>query len=182
MRSEPGTGTEFRIVVPITLAVLRCLLVEAGGQRFALPFHRVVLSQAHADPPALTDAEGRAMVWVDDQPVPVSTLAETLGIADGSQVSGRSSSLTDTTRRHAFQVDRLVGQRDVVLKGLSRLLPHLPAVAGASIEPDGSILVVLDPPGLIQRARQLSASHRAAARRPTPVTGRDVGSWLSTTR
>ena len=62
--------------------------------------------------------------------------------------------LADTSRRHAFQVDRLVGQRDVVLKGLSRLLPHLPAVAGASVEPDGRVLVVLDPPGLIQRARQ----------------------------
>ena len=43
IRSQLGEGTEFRIVVPITLAVLRCLLVEAGGQRFALPFHRVVL-------------------------------------------------------------------------------------------------------------------------------------------
>jgi two-component system chemotaxis sensor kinase CheA len=62
--------------------------------------------------------------------------------------------LADTGRRHAFEVDRLLGQRDVVLKGLSRLLPHLPAVAGASVEPDGSVLVVLDPPGLIQRARQ----------------------------
>jgi two-component system chemotaxis sensor kinase CheA len=41
-----------------------------------------------------------------------------------------------------------------VLKGLSRLLPNLPAVAGASVEPDGRVLVVLDPPGLIQRARQ----------------------------
>jgi two-component system chemotaxis sensor kinase CheA len=62
--------------------------------------------------------------------------------------------LSDTLRRHAFHVDRLVGQRDVVLKGLSPLLPHLPAVAGASVEPDGSVLIVLDPPGLIQRARQ----------------------------
>ena len=64
--------------------------------------------------------------------------------------------LADTSRRHAFQVDRLIGQRDVVIKALDPLLPHLPAVAGASVEPDGSILVVLDPPGLIQRARRAS--------------------------
>ena len=62
--------------------------------------------------------------------------------------------LADTSRRHAFQVDALVGQRDVVLEGLSPSLPHLPAVAGASVEPDGSVLIVLDPPGLIARARQ----------------------------
>jgi two-component system chemotaxis sensor kinase CheA len=149
-----GSGAEFRIVVPITLAILRCLVVEAGGQRFALPFHRVVLSQAH-DPARVTEADGRDMVWVDDQPVTVSTLAETLGMGEAEPSVGPIVVLTDTARQHAFQVDRLVGQRDVVLKGLSRLLPHLPAVAGASIEPDGSIFVVLDPPGLIQRARQL---------------------------
>ena len=152
VRSEAGAGTEFRIMVPITLAVLRCLLVEAGGQRFALPFHRVLLSQAD-EPATRVHAEGRPVVLVENQPVPLSALSETLGVTDGKTAGGPVVVLADISRRHAFQVDRLVGQRDVVLKGLSRLLPHLPAVAGASIEPDGSILVVLDPPGLIQRAR-----------------------------
>jgi two-component system chemotaxis sensor kinase CheA len=158
VRSEPGSGTEFRIIVPITLAVLRCLLVEAGHQRFALPFHRVVLTQAH-ERASQVQAEGRTVVWVDDQPVPVTTLAETIGTADGQPSRGPIVVLTDNARQHAFQVDRLVGQRDVVLKGLSRLLPHLPAVAGASVEPDGSIFIVLDPPGLIQRARQTRRTH-----------------------
>ncbi|HYU02976.1 MAG TPA: response regulator, partial [Jatrophihabitantaceae bacterium] len=150
---QPAGGTEFRIVVPITLAVLRCLLVETAGQRFALPFHRVVLSQRN-DPSAQDHAEGRPVVLVEGRPVPVSTLAGTIGLDATADVSGGSIVvLADTAHRHAFEVDRLVGQRDVVLKGLNRLLPHLPAVAGASVEPDGSVLVVLDPPGLIQRAR-----------------------------
>lgn len=155
VRSELGSGTEFRVVVPITLAVLRCLVVEAEGERFALPFHRVMLSQAHESSSEIR-ADGRVVVWVEDQPVTVSTLAQTLGMAGSKPSIGPIVVLTDSIRRHAFQVDRLVGQRDVVLKGLSRLLPHLPAVAGASIEPDGSIFVVLDPPGLIQRARQIN--------------------------
>lgn len=153
VRSTFGTGAEFRIIVPITLAVLRCLLVEAGGQRFALPFHRVVLTQAHHISREIK-AEGRSVVWVDDQPATLSTLAQTLGLTATNSDHGPIVVLTDSVRLHAFQVDRLVGQRDVALKGLSRLLPHLPAVAGASIEPDGSIFAVLDPPGLIQRARQ----------------------------
>jgi two-component system chemotaxis sensor kinase CheA len=152
VRSQPGIGTEFRVIVPITLAVLRCLLVDSGGQRFALPFHRVVRSQAF-DAASQTRAEGRGMVWVDDQAVPLSTLAEVLGLKSTEPTEGPIVVLADTSRRHGFQVDRLVGQRDVVLKGLSRLLPNLPAVAGASVEPDGRVLVVLDPPGLIQRAR-----------------------------
>lgn len=164
VRSVFGAGAEFRIVVPITLAVLRCLVVDAGGRRFALPFHRVVLTQAHETSREIR-AEGRSVVWVDDQPVTVSTLAQTLDLPDGGPGSGPIVVLTDSTRFHAFQVDRLVGQRDVALKGLSRLLPHLPAVAGATIEPDGSIFAVLDPPGLIQRARQ----HRRAPVPPLPT-------------
>jgi two-component system, chemotaxis family, sensor kinase CheA len=156
VRSELGKGSEFRIVVPITLAVLRCLVVEAGGQRFALPLHRVVVTQAH-DASREIQAEGRSVVWVGNEPVTVSTLAQAVGLGD-SPSQGPIVVLTDSTRTNAFQVDRLVGQRDVVLKSLSRLLPTLPAVAGAGIEPDGSIFLVLDPPGLIQGARQTRRS------------------------
>ena len=155
VRSEPGVGTEFRIIVPITVAVLRCLLVEAGGQCFALPFHRVLLSQAH-DPANLAQAEGRPVVWVDGRPVPVQALAETLGLSSREAPTGPVVVLADTSRSHAFGVDRLIGQRDVLIKALNPLLPRLPAVAGASVEPDGSVLLVLDPPGLIQRARLAS--------------------------
>jgi two-component system chemotaxis sensor kinase CheA len=162
VRSEPGAGTEFRIIVPITVAVLRCLLVEAGGQCFALPFHRVLLSQAH-EPAKLAHAEGRPVVWVDGRPVPVQGLAETLGLTGGEAPTGPVVVLADTSRSHAFGVDRLIGQRDVVIKALNPLLPRLPAVAGASVEPDGSVLVVLDPPGLIQRARLASRGNGLTA-------------------
>lgn len=162
--STVGVGAEFKIIVPITLAVLRCLLVEAGNQRFAFPFHRVVLTQAH-DTSKEIQAEGRSVVWVDDQPVTLSGLAQTVGLTDTSGGHGPVVVLTDSVRLHAFQVDHLLGQREVALKGLSRLLPHLPTVAGASIEPDGSIFAVLDPPGLIQRARHTPSAHRP----PDPV-------------
>lgn len=162
VRSEPGAGTEFRITVPITVAVLRCLLVEAGGQSFALPFHRVLLTQAH-DPDNVTYAEGRPVVWVDQHPLPVHRLTAVVGIEQSAETDGPVVVLADASQRRAFTVDRLVGQRDVVIKALSPLLPHLPAVAGASVEADGSILLVLDPPGLIQRARRSARATRAVA-------------------
>ncbi|MEV6873000.1 response regulator [Amycolatopsis sp. NPDC051128] len=169
VRSEPGGGTEIRIIVPITLAVLRCLLVEVSGQRFALPFHRVVSSQNRGASGEL-HAEGRPAVWVDRRSVPVSALADILANSPGEPAAGPIVVLADASRRHGFQVDRLVGQRDVVLKGLGRLVPHVPAVAGASVEPDGSVLIVLDPPGLIQRAR---AAGRVDAR-PAPTNHADT--------
>jgi two-component system chemotaxis sensor kinase CheA len=156
------------MVVPITLAILRCLLVETAGERFAIPFHRIVRSQQY-DATSTTHAEGREIVLADGRPVPCTVLAGVLGLDhDEKAAGGFLVVLADTTHRHAFRVDRLVGQRDVVLKGLSRLLPHLPAVAGASIEPDGSILVVLDPPGLIQRARHGQRTGAASPSTPVP--------------
>ncbi|TFD80195.1 hybrid sensor histidine kinase/response regulator [Cryobacterium sp. Sr8] len=171
VRSKPGVGTEFRIIVPITLAVLRCLLVEAGGQRFALPFHRVILSQRF-DPASQTSAEGRSVLLVEGRPIPVSTLAGTLGLPSAGQSTGPIVVLADTARRHGFQVDRLVGQRDVVVKGLNGLLAHLPAVAGASVEPDGSVLLVLDPPGLIHRAHRLDRGRAPRVQDAPPATAR----------
>jgi two-component system chemotaxis sensor kinase CheA len=157
LRSERGAGAEFRIIVPITVAVMRCLIVEAGGQQLALPFHRVMLSKAHTGAD-FAQAQGRPVVWVEGRAIPVNGLAETLGLP----TQGEPSSvvvLADTSTRHAFAVCALIGQRDVVVKALNPVLPAVPAVAGASVEPDGSILLVLDPPGLIQRARQ---THRAS--------------------
>jgi two-component system chemotaxis sensor kinase CheA len=165
VRSKPGVGAEFRIIVPITLAVLRCLLVEAGGARYALPFHRVVRSQVDSLA-ATTHAEGRAVVWVDNRAVATSVLSEALGAGPGTVSDGPIVVLADSTQRHAFKIDRLLGQRDVVLKGLSRLLPKVSAVAGASVEPDGSVLLVLDPPGLIARAQR---SGQAQAVTPPPL-------------
>lgn len=170
IRTEPGRGSEFRVVVPITLAVLPCLLVEAGGLRHAIPMHSVALAQERG-----TEArsEGRRQVWVNGQAVPLSDLAATLGLAAGDE-DGPIVVVAGITRRHAFMVDSLVGQRDVVVKGLSRLLPRLEVLAGASVEPDGGILLVLDVAGLIDRARLARAPERAPAeeRGPALVGGR----------
>jgi two-component system chemotaxis sensor kinase CheA len=119
VRSERGRGSEFRVAVPMNLAVLPCLIVEAGGQSFALALHSVVLAQAgDAQQPA--HAEGRPVVWVDGQPVAVSNLADLLQLSGSKGSSGPFVVLASQSRRHAFQVDGLVGQRDVVVKGLSR--------------------------------------------------------------
>ncbi|MEA3019182.1 MAG: two-component system, chemotaxis family, sensor kinase CheA [Actinomycetota bacterium] len=148
IRTELGTGSEFRVIVPITLAVLPCLLVEAGGQRHAIPMHSIV----HADSSGAEGrSEGRPVVFAGAQAVPVSNLASTLGLP--ADEDGPIVIVAGLTRQYAFRVGALVGQRDVVVKGLSRLLPRLDVLAGASVEPDGSILLVLDVSGLIDRAR-----------------------------
>jgi two-component system chemotaxis sensor kinase CheA len=150
VRSEAGAGTEFRISVPITLTVLPCLMVMCGGQRFALPMHSVAMVLAPEPDPAR--AEGRRFVMVAERALPLSSLAHTLGLPSVDP-AGPVVILSGLTQRRAFTVDGLIGQRDVVLRNLGRLLPRMDAFSGASVEPDGSIMLVLDPAGLVDLGR-----------------------------
>jgi two-component system chemotaxis sensor kinase CheA len=77
-------------------------------------------------------------------------MAAGLGIAaDGS--GGPCVVVAGLTRMHAFAVEGLVGQRDVVLRTFGRMMPRLDAFSGASVEPDGSIMLVVDAAGLVDR-------------------------------
>jgi two-component system, chemotaxis family, sensor kinase CheA len=160
VQSEPGVGSEFRLSVPITLAVLPCLLVEAAGRRFAIPMHSVVSAEAAGW--SRDHVEGQVVIRIRDQILPVSDLAMTLGDPAGQADTPDGDTpavvVASMTRRHAFRVDALCGQRDVVVKDLGRLLPRLALLAGASLEPDGSILLVLDVSGLVDRARWIRSA------------------------
>lgn len=161
VRSTVGAGTSFVIRVPMNLAVLPCLLVSAGGDTYALPLHAAV---AIADEPVDAEfgVEGRAAVRAAGEIVPVIPLARALGVHD-SDPQGPVVVLSGAARRHAFRVDALIGRRDVVVKELSSVLPRLPVLSGASVEPGGAVMLVLDAIGLVGAARGIDS------RRPAPL-------------
>jgi two-component system, chemotaxis family, sensor kinase CheA len=187
VHSEPGTGSEFRLSVPITLAVLPCLLVEAAGRRFGVPMHSVVSAEAAGW--SEDHVEGQVVIRVRDTILPVSDLAATLGVTAGQGGAPASDSpavvVASMTRRHAFRVDALLGQRNVVVKDLGRLLPRLALLAGASLEPDGSILLSLTSPawstGPGGPARAAPAGPPPRPRRPSRHRPGRPASWSSTT-
>ena len=145
--NHPGLGAEFRIVVPITLTVVACLIVSIAGQSFALPLHRIVRM---LESQTVQLVSGRMLAIVDGQAVPVSDLATLLGLprAEG----GPWILLGTADDPHAFQVETVLQKRDVVVRGLTGRLRELKTVSGACIEPNGSILLVLDVPTLIERS------------------------------
>jgi two-component system chemotaxis sensor kinase CheA len=177
VRSDPGLGTEFRIAVPITMATLRCLVINSAGQAYAIPLHSV---RAVLPPQPSASVGGRPATMVDGRPVPISSLATVLGTGNGAE--GPAVVVAGLTRSHAFRVDDLVDQRDVVVKGLGELIPRLPAVAGAGVQPDGGILLVLEAAGLIERARRMDSGDRsleaAEGTVPEAVTARRAPSIL----
>jgi two-component system chemotaxis sensor kinase CheA len=145
--NHPGAGAEFRIVVPITLTVVPCLIVAIGGQSFALPLHLIMRM---LEPQNVQVVSGKRVGVVDGHSVPVSDLAGLLGLP--STGVGPWVMLGPASSPHAFQVETVVQKRDVVVRGLTGRLRELRAVSGASIEQNGSILLVLDVPHLIDRS------------------------------
>lgn len=163
VRTALGMGTEFVIRVPMTLAALHSLLVSAGEGSFAIPLQSVVTVLHPDDPDAAT-------VSLGDQSIPLGSLAETLGFARNGDGAGPVVVLEGDGTLHAFRVERLMGQRAVVVKELGDVVPHLELVAGASIEPDGSVMLVLDAPALVERAH--AATGKPRVRRPATLGGR----------
>ena len=159
--NHPGAGAEFRIVVPITLTVVPCLIVSIAGQSFALPLHRIIrmLEAQHVQL-----VSGRNLAVIDGLAVPVSNLATLLGLpaADG----GPWVLLGTTSSSHAFQVETVLQKRDVVVRGLTGRLRGLTAVSGASIEPNGSILLVLDVTSLIERSAAIAETAVSVFEKP----------------
>jgi two-component system chemotaxis sensor kinase CheA len=159
--NHPGAGAEFRIIVPITLTVVPCLIVSIAGQSFALPLHRIV-RMLEAQNVQLVS--GRKLAVIDGLAVPVSDLASLLGLPVAS--GGPWVLLGTAAESHAFQVETVLQKRDVVVRGLTGRLRELKAVSGASIEPNGSILLVLDVSNLIERSIATLEAPRTGADRP----------------
>jgi len=159
--NHPGAGAEFRIVVPITLTVVPCLIVSIAGQAFALPLHRIIrmLEAQHVQL-----VSGKNLALIDGQAIPVYNLASLLGLP--STAAGPWVLLGTETDAYAFQVEKVIQKRDVVVRGLTGRLRDLKSVSGASIEPNGSILLVLDVSNLHERSTTVFETSSRVVDRP----------------
>jgi two-component system chemotaxis sensor kinase CheA len=147
INNRPGLGCEFRIVVPITLTVVPCLIVSSAGQSFAMPMHLIV-RMMEAQP--IQEVSGRNLAVIDGDAVPVSRLAALLELPSTSK--GPWVLVGTAPHCQVFQVESVLQKRDVVVRGLQGRLRDLLLISGASVEPNGSIVLVLDVQALIDRA------------------------------
>jgi hypothetical protein len=178
VRSALGTGTAFVLTVPVTLGVVRCLLARVGTERYAVPVHGVVesVSLRPGQGARLHALAGAAVIVRDGVSVPLLDLGVALGLAPepgaapGSALvvrhGGAAGSLV------AWAVDRLDGERELVVKDLGGFLGRVPGIAGATIDGDGGVVCLLD---LRELADRSSASSRSLRRRPLPAGRRHAG-------
>jgi chemotaxis protein histidine kinase CheA len=163
LRTGPA-GTTFVLTLPVTLGVVHCLLVRCGEERFAVPIPGISETILLGDT-LIHDVAGTAMVVRHDEQVPLAGLGELLEVAGATPArEARSAVLTRSGGEPvAWAVDEVVGEREVVVKALGPFLGSVRGTAGATIDDDGTVLLLLD---LRELATRRVESGRAALPAP----------------
>ncbi len=143
--SELGVGTILEIKVPLTLAILPTLMVVVGKQTFALPLASVN-EIFHLDLSNTNSVDGQLTIIVREKAIPLFYLDEWLvrDFVEKSRDKGHVVIVQLGNQQVGFVVDSLIGQEEVVIKPLDRLLHGTPGMAGATITSDGGIALILD--------------------------------------
>jgi two-component system chemotaxis sensor kinase CheA len=163
LKSVPGQGTTFIIKIPLTLAIVSALIVEAGSERFAIPQISVVeLVRAHnATGRNSTDQEdgsesvieridGTPVLRLRDRLLPLVALNDLLrlGPADTEAQSAYIVVAQVGTNMLGIIVDRVFDTEEIVVKPVAPILRHITMFSGNTILGDGSVIMILDPNGI----------------------------------
>ncbi len=150
--SVKGQGSKIVIKVPLTLAIMPTLMVMLGNQAFAFPLVNVN-EIFHLDLSRTNVVDGQEVVIVRDKALPLFYLKRWLvgSAAHVEQGEGHVVILTVGSQRIGFVVDQLVGQEEVVIKPLGKMLQGTPGMSGATITGDGRIALILDVPSMLKR-------------------------------
>ncbi|MFZ5831607.1 MAG: hybrid sensor histidine kinase/response regulator [Planctomycetota bacterium] len=168
VHTELGRGTTFQIELPVTLSVLRAVVVDIAGEPYAFPHNRIdrVIRVAHAD---LKSLENRQYFEVDGQNVGIVMARQILQL-DGPEPVGDDLVvvlLSERTAQFGLVVDGLLGEQDLVVRPMDRRLGKVPNLGAMAILDDGSPALIVDPDDLrrsIEKLLQASRPQRAGAR------------------
>ena len=150
--SQKGQGSKIIIKVPLTLAIMPTLMVMLENQAFAFPLVNVN-EIFHLDLSRTNVVDGQEVVIVRDKALPLFYLKRWLvpQAFQEEQREGHVVILTVGSHRIGFVVDQLVGQEEVVIKPLGKMLQGTPGMSGATITGDGRIALILDVPSMLKR-------------------------------
>lgn len=152
--STQGKGTRFGLRLPLTLAIIRGLLVKVAETVFVLPLGSVVetllISQGE-----IQKINQREVVVIRGTTTPLVRMSQVFGI-DVEQTTSSDSYVVIVglaEKRMGLVVDRLVGEQEVVIKSLSRFCGDVPGVSGATILGDGNVALIADINGIVSGDR-----------------------------
>jgi len=160
VKSEIGKGTTFKLTIPLTLAIIRALMLRVGDQVYALPTSAVE-ETLRIDPSEIIKVEGREVIRRQRRTVPIIKMGDLLGVKskgpEGAKVP--IATIGYSGHRMGFSVDAFVGEQQIVIKPLGSHLKKIENVAGVTILGAGEVVPILNVPDLMTNARTRSG-HR----------------------
>ncbi len=144
LSTRPGEGTRVTFTLPITLAIIQALLVRVGTERFAIPLGSV-LETMSVDPERIGRSQGRELLNLRGEPLPLKRLADEFGLESAGSREGQFLVVLGAgEQRIGLLVDRLEGQQDAVIKPIKGPLQQIRGIAGATEIGDRGAVLVLD--------------------------------------
>jgi two-component system chemotaxis sensor kinase CheA len=162
IQSVAGEGSSVTIKIPLTLAIVSALIVEAGGDRFAIPQLAVVeLVRARANSEhRIERIKDTAVLRLRNKLLPLMHLKKLLKIDDGSSSDPENGFIVVTqVGSQTFGVDGVFHTEEIVVKPMSTKLRHIDMFSGNTILGDGAVIMIIDPNGI---AKALGASGSAS--------------------
>lgn len=148
-----GRGTTFQIVLPLTLAIVPTLLVKVGSATFAIPLV-MVLETLRLSPADIKTIHQKPVTLLRGSVLPLVYLRELYHIPENGQQRKRLFAVVIQSGKHrvGLVVDGFMGEEEVVVKSLGKLVGEIPGISSAAILGDGSITLIVDVPALLRLA------------------------------
>ena len=176
LRSKEGRGTTFTIKIPLTLAIVSALIVQAGGERFAIPQIGVVelvrVGDEHEGNTRIEMIKDAPVLRLRDRLLPLVSLSSLLRLREAPVGGLKGYVVVMQVGANVFGivVDRVFDTEEIVVKPVAPILRHITMFSGNTILGDGSVIMILDPNG-VARGAGITAEGRAEDQQTMNVNG-----------
>jgi len=169
IESTSGQGSVFRVKLPLTLAIIRALIVRIANEYYAL--HLSSVSEGLELDPGLIRSLKRRRTFVSrGKVVPLFDLGRLLNVADSDRHRQDQTIpivvVQTGGRRYGLEVDEFIGEQEIVIKSIGNYLGNIPGLAGATILGQGNVALILDVTGLLRPSVIIEAGLEASQREP----------------
>jgi two-component system chemotaxis sensor kinase CheA len=165
LKSVAGMGTTFTIKIPLTLAIVSALIVEAGGERFAIPQLSVLeLVRAGGGEHRIERIKDTPVLRLRNTLLPLLHLKEVLHLGAPTDEDGFVVVTQVGNQIFGAIVDGVFHTEEIVIKPMSSKLRHIAVFSGTTILGDGSVIMILDPNGVAQALGRAAQAAQAEAR------------------
>ncbi len=157
--STAGEGTEVILRIPLTLAIIDGMLIRVGKSQYIIPIIAIRETVKAKYKEITTTMDGQEIINIRDHLYPIIRLHEFYDIEPSSTelTEGILMIVENAGRRFCLFVDELIGQQQIVIKGLSEYIGNVKAVSGCTILGDGTVCLIIDIASLADQAEQVKS-------------------------